>query len=278
MHYPRILAAIRSAKWAVTPVTLQAINDALTARLTGRVTPRADDRFADSAGEENPEPPYEMIAPGVARVKLHGIIGKNLSGMEMSCGGCDIARVEDNLSHALASDEVASVVLDIDSPGGTVTGVADFAARLGILQAAMRKRITAYASGQCCSAAYWIATGCDGLFAGSSSDVGSIGVYIALVDQSENWKTEGYKLVLIKAGEHKAAGIAGSTITPEQVALWQADVDFIYAQFTGAVRAARPGLADAVLQGQTFYGPRALEAGLVDDILTLEEVAAALAA
>jgi signal peptide peptidase SppA len=267
MKYPRILAAIRSARWAVTPPTLQAIRDTLSARLTGRLT-LADDMPGEMDDEEDMDelPDYEMIAPAVAAVKLHGIIGRGLSSMEMACGGCDIARVEANLRAALADLGVASVVLDIDSPGGAVTGVAEFADKIGQLSAASGKPVLAYASGQCASAAYWIACGCNGIACSPSSDVGSIGVYMALVDESENWKTEGYKLVLIKAGDHKAAGIAGSQVTPEQIALWQADVDHIYSQFTAAVKASRPGIADAVLQGQTFYGDRALAAGLVDEI------------
>jgi signal peptide peptidase SppA len=174
--------------------------------------------------------------------------------------------VESNLRAALADIGVAAVVMDIDSPGGTVSGVAEFATKITQLSEAAAKPVYAYASGQCASAAYWIACGCTGIACSPSSDVGSIGVYMALVDESENWKAEGYKLVLIKAGENKAAGIAGSQITAAQVALWQADVDHIYNQFTAAVQAARPGIATDVLQGQTFYGDRARAAGLVDEM------------
>lgn len=264
MKYPRILAAIRSARWAVTPATLQAISDTLSARLTGKFAGEMDD-----GGNASSEPcvPYEIEAPGVASVKLHGIIGKNLSSMEMECGGCDLECVEDCLECALVDPAVAVVILDIDSPGGTVGGVGEFADKIGQLSAAAGKPVVAYASGQCCSAAYWIACGCAMICASPSSDVGSIGVYMAMVDESENWAKEGYRLVLIKAGDHKADGIAGSKITPEQVAAWQADVDFIYAQFTGAVKAARPSVVDAVMQGQSFYGERAFAAGLVDKIL-----------
>jgi signal peptide peptidase SppA len=265
MKYPRILAAIRSARWAVTPPTLQAIRDTLSARLSGHIASSTMDDMEDD--ETSPAlPPYEMGAPGVAVVRLHGIIGRGLSSMEMACGGCDIARVEENLRAALADLGVAAVVLDIDSPGGTVSGVAEFATKITQLSEASGKPVYAYASGQCASAAYWIACGCSGIACSPSSDVGSIGVYMALVDESENWKAEGYRLVLIKAGEHKAAGIAGSKVTADQIALWQSDVDHIYSQFTAAVQAARPGVATASLQGQTFYGSRAIDAGLVDEI------------
>lgn len=283
MKYPRILAAIRAAKWAVTPATLHAIRDVLSARLAGRLPDsplgrRVGEMDDDCACGVEPEAEaYELIAPGVAVVKLHGIIGKNLSAMETMCGGCDLAVVEENLVEALADPAVSAVILDIDSPGGTVGGVADFADRIAELEAESGKSIVAYASGQCCSAAYWIACGCTGIVASSSSDVGSIGVYIALIDESANWQEEGYKLVLVKAGEYKAAGIAGSTITPEQIALWQQEVDFIYGQFTDAVRTARPGIADATMQGQTFYGPLALRAGLVDEISDIETLAMEMA-
>lgn len=281
MKYPRILAAIRSAKWAVRPETLHAIRDVLTARLQGKlaVVPRAHDDNPDLEGSDDdsprraPPPAFDFIAPGVARVCMHGIIGKNLSGLEMMCGGCDIACVEENLTAALADSATTTVILDIDSPGGTVTGVADFADRIAELEEESGKSIVAYASGQCCSAAYWIACGCTGIAAGSSADIGSIGVYIALVDESKNWEKEGYKLVLIKDGDYKAAGISGSEITEEQIKVWRDDVLFISRQFKDAVRATRDGVTDETMQGQTFYGPRALEVGLVDEITTLEDFA-----
>jgi signal peptide peptidase SppA len=273
MKYPRILVAIRSAKWAVTPVTLQAIRDSLSARLTGKPSgPLLGDMDYDDDGDGDlSAPPFEIVGPGIARVEMHGIIGKNLSRMEMMCGGCDLARIEENLAAALAAPSVLAVILDIDSPGGCVGGVGEFAECIGEMSAACGKPVIAYASGQCCSAAYWIACGCAQVICSPSSDVGSIGVYMAMVDESANWQEEGYKLVLIKAGENKAAGMPGSVITPEQVALWQADVDFIYAQFTGFVRAARPGIEDSTMQGQTFYGPRALAVKLVDKVLSLED-------
>jgi len=264
MKYPRILAAIRSSKWAVTPSTLQAIRDTLSARLTGKLAAMDDD---EDDGEEM-QAPFEMVAAGVAAVKLRGIIGKNLSSMETMCGGCDLARVEQNLIAALSDVQVQTVILAIDSPGGTVNGVAEFAQKIEQLSAASGKSVWAYIENCGCSAAYWVACGCAGIACSPSSDVGSIGVYMALVDESENWAKEGYSLVLIKSGEFKAAGIAGSKITEAQIAQWQSEVDYIYAQFAGAVKSARPNVADESLQGQTFYGPRALAAGLVDKVVS----------
>lgn len=269
MKYPRILAAIRSAKWAIAPASLQAIRDTLAAHVSGRMAlkVRADEDMEDcEMSEEGSDDGVKMLVPGVACVRLFGIIGKHLSSMESECGGCDIARVEENLKAALANPMVATVILHIDSPGGAVPGVPDFAAKIKQMQAESGKSVWAFIDGQGCSAAYWIASACAGIACTTSSDVGSIGVYMALIDESQNWAEEGYKLVLIKAGEYKGAGMTGSVITPEQIALWQDDVNTIYAQFTGAVTAARPQVTSDTMQGQTFYGERALSVGLVDQI------------
>lgn len=267
MNYPRILAAIRSAKWAVTPATLHAIRDTLSARMQGRMSARARAQEEADYGDPDQPKPFEMVGPGVAAVQMRGIIGKNLSQLEMDCGGCDIGMVEQNLRTALADVSVGAVLLCIDSPGGTVNGVAEFASRIESLSAATGKPVVAFADGQACSAAYWLACGCSAIFCTPSSDVGSIGVYMALIDESENWAQEGFKLVLIKAGDFKAAGIPGSQITDEQIALWQGEVSFIYEQFKAVVRAARPSVADPEMQGQSFYGPLALDAGLVDGVV-----------
>lgn len=272
MNYPRIISAIRSAKWAMLPSTMQAIRDAMAAhmagKLTARETPGRRRAYDDGGGDYNREPaPFTLVAPGIACVDMCGIIGKNLSSLEMDCGGCDVGVVENNLKLALNSPGVQSVILNIDSPGGTVTGVAEFAAKIQTLSEAAGKLVWAFTGGQCCSAAYWIACGCYAIISTPSADVGSIGVYMALVDESEAWLQEGYKLVLIKAGKFKAAGIAGSVITEEQIAFWKEDVDAIYGDFTGFVSSRRPGVSIDTMQGQCFYGKKAKLVGLVNDQL-----------
>jgi signal peptide peptidase SppA len=271
MNYPRIISAIRSAKWAMLPSTMQAMRDALAAHINGKLA--ASDipgrRRAYDEGQSSGfmRKPFSMVAPGIACVELCGIIGKNLSSLEMDCGGCDIGQVESDLRLALAAPGVSSVILHIESPGGAVPGVGEFAAKIESLSAAAGKLVWAFVDGRCCSAAYWIACGCYGIIGTTSSDVGSIGVFMACVDESEAWAKEGYKLVLIKAGAFKGAGIPGSEISPEQITIWQADVDAIYATFSGFVSARRPAVTSDSMQGQVFFGARAQTAGLVDEMV-----------
>lgn len=281
MRYPHILAAIRSAKWAVRPATLQAIRDVLSARLlvergadaaapAGNIHSIAEFRSRDLPRAMTKRAAATVVVAAqqptqVAVVPVCGIIGKRLSEFEMMCGGCDLDEVEENLAEAVNDPTAASIVMHFDSPGGVVTGVPEFAAKIRAWSAV--KPIYAYTDTLCASAAYWLAAACTGIFCAPTADVGSIGVYMALVDESENWKQEGYKLVLIKAGDHKADGISGAPVSDSAIRLWQAECDTIYGMFTGDVKTSRPSVADTAMQGQCFMGEAAKVAQLVDDII-----------
>jgi signal peptide peptidase SppA len=262
MKYPRILSALRSAKWAATPATIQAVADALGAHLRGAAL--VPDRMPGTV-EEPQKAAGDNVAGGVAVIPVYGVIGRHLSSMETECGGCDVETVGAALDAAIASASVSAIVFDIDSPGGVVAGVPELAAK--ICEANAIKPCFAFTGGQCCSAAYWIASGCTGIFATKSADLGSIGVYVALCDDSEWWTKQGYKLELIKAGEFKAMGISGKPLSDKERAMIQSDVDAIYAMFTGDVRASRDGVQNEAMQGQTFMGEAAVAANLADEIV-----------
>lgn len=268
MKYPRILSAIRSARWAITPASLQAITDTLGAHLRGDLRMHHRARADDHMHPEEGAAPAESRAAtlrysigSIAVIKVYGILGKHLSGLETACGGIDVDAIAAELDACAADPSVLAIVLDFDSPGGTVTGIPELAARIR----ATAKPVYAFTSSQCCSAAYWLAASCRQVYCTPSSDVGSIGVYIALCDDSEWWKKEGYKLELIKAGKFKAMGISGQPLADEERALLQADVDRIYAMFAADIRVNRPGVADETMQGQTFMGAHAVAAGLAGE-------------
>jgi ClpP class serine protease len=146
-----------------------------------------------------------------------------------------------------------------------VTGVPELAAK--IRQWSATKPIHAFSDGLMASAAYWLAAGCASISCTRSADVGSIGVYMALIDESENWKKEGYRMVLIKAGTRKAEGIAGLPVSDAAIRAWQTEVDAIYKMFTSDIRLTRAAVAASAMQGQCFMGDAAAAAGLVDRVV-----------
>jgi signal peptide peptidase SppA len=255
---PRIIARVHEAIWAATPAVAPSVFDAIHARFRG--SPKAAIAFAESTAPKSP-----TLSNGVAVIPVHGIIGKRLSALETECGGCDVDAIAAAIDAAAAADDVQGIVLDIASPGGIVTGVPELAEKIrGVTE---KKPVLAFSSEQMCSAAYWIGAAADAIFCTPSAVVGSIGVYVARIDDSEWFKREGYKLDLIKAGEHKADGISGSSLSDAGRALIQADVDSIYGMFTSDVRKGRPGVSNASMQGQVFRGDKAAVAGLVDGVL-----------
>jgi len=281
MKYPRILAALRSSRWAIQPASLQAIYDTLGAHMRGSLPAhlpglpgvvdyvKIDRVFPEAAlpGQASPAPTAPAApALSVHVIPVYGIIGKHLSSLETMCGGCDLDDVEEEIAEAMADNNVRAIVLDFNSPGGVVTGVPELAAKIRAWSD--QKPIYAFCDSLCASAAYWLASACQAIAVTQTADLGSIGVYIALVDDSEWWKKEGFKLELIKAGEFKAMGISGKPLSDAERSLLQGDVDAIYTMFTTDVRAGRGDIVPEVMQGQTFMGAGAVTVLLADEVVT----------
>lgn len=212
----------------------------------------------------------------VAVVQIHGAIDKMLTEFEMSCyGGVDLADIDQALSIAADDARVERVVLDIDSPGGSVIGVADTAARI----AAMRqtKEVHAYIPAMACSAGYYLASQADHIAAASSAIVGSIGVYCAILDASRWYAEEGLNMQVIKAGDLKTIGADWRPMSEEETKFLQAGVDRNYAEFKAAVTALR-SVEDSTMQGQFWAAAEAKGLNLVDEITgaTLDEYVSSL--
>ena len=116
----------------------------------------------------------------------------------------------------------------------------------------------------CCSAAYWLASQADQIFSTSSAQMGSVGVYLALLDQSTRLANMGLKVNLIKDGNLKAAGSGLQPLTDEERAHFQAQVSQIGAEFRLAVNSKRPSVSKDTMQGQSFFGGRNVDLGLSD--------------
>lgn len=205
----------------------------------------------------------------LAVVKIHGAIDKVLTQFEMDCyGGCDLADVDTALALAEADPQIDTVLLDIHSPGGSVTGTPETAARIARMRE--KKEIHAFTSTLCCSAAYYIASQADVIAAAPSATVGSIGVYLAIIDQTRALEMEGIKVELIKAGRLKAMGASFKPVTDEERKILQAGVDRIHADFRKAVTTLRK-VGNEDMEGQWFDGTEAHSKKLVD-VLTSESI------
>lgn len=205
----------------------------------------------------------------VVAIDISGVIGRKFSSCLNSSGVTSIDVLDRLISAALDDDRVTGIVLDIDSPGGTVTQVPEVART--IANAATQKPIVSFVGGMMASAAYWLGVGSDAIIASDSAEVGSIGVYSAFLDRSRQFQLEGLNVELFKTGKYKGMGMPGLPLTDDQRELIQADVNKIFGWFVNSVRANRRNVSDSAMQGQTFFGEDALANNLIDKIGTIND-------
>ena len=210
------------------------------------------------------EKPSLKKFPPFAVVPVKGVIGKGLTMLETLCGCCDINEVEEMLEDCERDPSIKTIILEIDSPGGTSVGVPELANRIKNCS----KDVISFTCGECCSAAYWLASQAgQGFCATPSSSIGSVGVYIAFADMSEAYKMEGVKMDVVRAGLYKGAGIPGTSLDSNQRKMLQDEVEDIHADFKAAVKSVRSFVEDASMEGQVFSGKRGAEAGLCTSLV-----------
>lgn len=275
-----VLNAVFCEPWLIRAEMHQQIQQIVLDHATGQAHEPGGRAFEFTMPELGQQDDLRVTENGVAVIGLSGVIGKRVGALEKSSGVTDVDDVTAALQIAAASDEVKGIVLDVDSPGGTVTGVPELAAT--VRQVSDQKRVVAFTDTMACSAAYWIASQAYSIVAAPSACLGSIGVYLPVLDQSRAFELRGLHQDLIKAGRYKGLGIPGTSLTEEQRELLQDRVDFIHSEFKAAVRSGRGvDISDEYMQGQDLFGKQAAEVGLADvtgDLETAIEWAAEAAA
>jgi hypothetical protein len=219
--------------------------------------------FSDMLAAMFGEPATLEVFPPYAIVPIKGVISKNVSEMDALCGACDIETVEEMLEAAERDASVKTVILVIDSPGGTSTGVPELANRIKNFS----KEVLAFTDNEACSAAYWLGSQARAFYATPSSTVGSIGCYIAYPDCSKAYEMEGVKMEVIKSGLFKGAGISGTSLDDQQREMLQREVEEIHSDFKTAVKSVREFADDSAMEGQSFSGKNAAEAGLITGLV-----------
>lgn len=189
-------------------------------------------------------------------------------------GGGGLMEFRESFREAVNSPEIQGIVLDVDSPGGYVDLVPETAQE--IYDARGSKPIVAVSNTMAASAAYYLAAQADEVVVTPSGSVGSIGVYMVHDDWSGFNEQMGIDPTYIYAGKHKVDGNPDQPLSDDAREDWQQEVDDLYAMFVQDVARGRGVSADTVIssygEGRTMLAARALQAGMVDRVETLEEV------
>jgi len=257
--------------WAMKEDVVMTMRDIVIRHLKGENLDALE--LAARTDGKKDAPAYEVI-DGTARIPIYGVISKRISLIQrISSPGTSVLEIRSMLREAASDSKVDRIVLDIDSPGGSSDGVAELSDYIFALRE--KKKIVAFANGSMCSAAYWIGSAAEEVYASTGSMVGSIGVYAVIDDYTHaNWEA-GIKTEVIKAGKNKAAGHPDKPFTAEDRAVIQTEVNMVYDLFIEAVARNRGMSVDDVLKvatGDIFIGKKAVDTGLVDGIDDIDAI------
>ncbi len=270
-RYRNVVAAVYGTVWALMPEKLAQICQLVDERAAGVQLTREEIRQRIGA---TPRPGDRLAGDRVAVLNLFGVIAQRMGMMEKISGGTSTEAFGKAFDEALADETVKAIVINVDSPGGSVPGTPELADK--IFAARGRKPIVAVANPLMASAAYWIASAADKIFAQPSALVGSIGALAIHVEQSQLDAKAGIKRTIIASAKFKAEANPYEPLSETAQQNWQERVSKAGANFVAAVAKHRGVSAARVEsdfgQGRIFYAADALAAGLIDRIATFEQV------
>lgn len=278
MRYAHILAEVLSMPWALLPEKLSELSSILAMRALGHRFTEEEIEARISAGQERAAARGQGAQVGaVAVMPILGMLLPRAEAMSQTSGAVSVQALRARFQQLDADPAVGAIVLDFDSVGGSVGGVAEFADAVH----AATKPVIAISNPTMASAAYFIGSQAKALLVSPSSLTGSIGVYAAHEDISKALEMEGKTVTLVSAGAKKVLTTKLGPLTEEGRAELQARVDGFYEQFVRAVARGRGVSQKAVRegfgQGGVVLAEDAVKFGMADAVGTLED-AIALAA
>jgi len=207
----------------------------------------------------------------VGVIPVYGTIYQDSSGSFVEKGSQQIVV---KIKKMGKDKNIKAIVLDINSPGGSVGAVQEIYSTILKVKAETKKPFVAHFGEVSASGGYYIAAACDKIVSQGGTITGSIGVIFSLGNVEGLFKKIGLRYDVIKSGKFKDIGSMTREMSREEKELLQAMIDDSYASFVEAVSAGRKipkeKLVD-IADGRVFTGNQALKSGLVDKIGDLQD-------
>jgi len=221
--------------------------------------------------EERSSVPTAMTEDGIALIAVNGPLMKGASKF----GNVDTNQVRAAVRGATANTNVRAIVIQADSPGGSIAGIDNLAN--DVANAAKAKPTYVQVDDLAASAMYWVASQATGIFANPTDEIGSIGVYTVVEDSSKAAEAAGIKVHVVSTGGMKGAFADGVEVTEEQLAFLKSNVDEANRFFLQAIRKGR-GMSEskvaAVATGEWWYAEAAKSLGLIDGVQRMDDTLA----
>jgi signal peptide peptidase SppA len=270
----RILSAILRQAWAIDERYAIA-NGGIIAGMIDGFEPDINSNPVEAARNL----PYAVTIAGETRrysnyddapidsVAVIPVVGPLMKEDEDDCGvfTAGMTTLANRLREADQHPNISSIILYIDSPGGTVDGTAAFA---DVVKAA-EKPVVSFIDGLMASAALWIGTAANKVVAQNvTTEVGSIGVMLSFQDMQPYWEAKGIKFHRIVADQSKNKNKPFfDALSGDYVAIKAESLNPLADLFISAVKDNRPGITDnGVFTGKVYFAGDAIKLGLIDEI------------
>lgn len=252
---------IKIHPWHIQRPCLELLKIKVEAMKPGGQTPfHAATRTVQIRGPVAYVPIKGILLPKEADAKYWRSWGIEATGYE---------EIRNMMASAVLESSAQTIVLEVDSPGGTVAGTIETADAIWNARKNSGKSVIAFVQEYCCSAAYYMASQAEQIIAGPNSTVGSIGTLVIYDDTSKLYEMNGIKPVVIKAGEFKGAGAEGTPFTQEQIEMIQPVINGMAENFRKDVSRGR-GLSmeqvESLATGAFWLAPEAMARKLIDRI------------
>ena len=278
MHPIRLISEVYRNKWFIEPLYAMQQGATVDKLLNGNVGASEEQsdkddnklkcfaidakapitRYSYWSGWDNA--PYGSVAV----ISVEGPLMKE----DQYCGPDGMATIGRMIQQADEHPNIKAIVLRVDSPGGTVDGTET----LGNIIKAVEKPILTFVDGLMASAALWVGSSADEVWASTDTDmVGSVGVLMSFADIQPYWEKQGVVFHTVVA-----------STSPDKVKMWEdlragkyeayikEQLDPIDEKFMSTMRTNRPGVEDHHLTGKVFFA-RDVMGVFVDKIGTIEQ-------
>jgi len=225
------------------------------------------------------EAPQRPAAFGV--ISMYGVIEPRPSIMGRELGRTSYEAIGRTFDMLLSDESIKAIILDVNSPGGWVSGCQELAAKIAAGRGV--KPIVAIANPMAASAAYWICAAASRVYCMPSGDVGSVGCIKSAFDYSAMNERIGVKAELFRAADSPLKGEENDVepLTEEARGYIQKRIDEMGRTFVADLARLR-GVPEETVRakfgkGRVVGAKEALAAGMIDGLDTLDGVLAKLA-
>ncbi|KAF0219515.1 MAG: protease [Geobacteraceae bacterium] len=220
--------------------------------------------------------------PKVLMLDISGFISeKEKSGGPFQVTPSIVSTLKEALQKAEKDEDIAGVIVRINSPGGTVT--ASDIIHHELLNFKSRKKVPVYACivGIGASGGYYVATAADEIIVHPTAITGSIGVLVMRFNVEGLLAKVGVSEQTIKSGDKKDIMSPFRPATPEEQQIMQTIINRLYGRFVDVVQARSKNTLDRkqielLADGRIYTADQALDAKLIDRIGYLDDAVATM--